>query len=59
MTVELMSFLFGAILLAVAVLGGDFEFSAIKVSNVSIGVRIIAGIVGLFFILMGFGGSSA
>jgi hypothetical protein len=39
MTLQSMSFIFGAILLAVAILGGGFEIKEIKVSNVSIGVR--------------------
>jgi len=55
MTVQSMSFIFGALLLAVAILGGGFEVKEIKVSNVSIGVRFIAGIVGLFFIALGSG----
>jgi len=54
MTPQSMSFIFGAILLAVAILGGGFEVKEIKVSNVTVGVRIIAGIVGLFFIVLGF-----
>ena len=54
MTLQSMSFIFGAILLAVAILGGGFEVKEIKISNVSVGVRIIAGIVGLFFIVLGF-----
>jgi hypothetical protein len=54
MTPQSMSFIFGAILLAVAILGGGFEVKEIKVPNVSVGVRIIAGIVGLFFIVLGF-----
>ena len=54
MTPQSMSFIFGAILLAVAILGGGFEVKEIKVSNVSVGVRIVAGIVGLFFIVLGF-----
>jgi hypothetical protein len=49
-----MSFLFGAILLAVAILGGGFEIKEIKVSNVTTSVRIIAGIVGAVFIALGF-----
>ena len=53
MTPQSMSFIFGAILLAVAILGGGFEVKEIKVSKVSVGVRIIAGIVGLFFIGLG------
>jgi hypothetical protein len=55
MTLQTMSFIFGAILLAVAILGGGFEVKEIKVSNVSVGVRIVAGIVGLLFIVLGFG----
>ena len=54
MTPQSMSFIFGAILLAVAILGGGFEVKEIKVSNVSVGVRIIAGIVGLIFVGLGF-----
>jgi hypothetical protein len=54
MTLQTMSFLFGAILLAVAILGGGFEIKEIKVSNVTTSVRIIAGIVGAVFIALGF-----
>ncbi len=54
MTLQAMSFIFGAILLAVAILGGGFEVKELKVSNVTLGVRIIAGIVGLIFVVLGF-----
>src|SRR5215471_18549529 len=54
MTLQSMSFIFGALLLAVGILGGGCEVKEIKVSNASIGVRIIAGIAGLFFIGLGF-----
>jgi len=59
MTLQTMSFIFGAILLAVAILGGGFEIKEIKVSNVTMSARIIAGIVGLVFIGLGFWQSSA
>jgi hypothetical protein len=59
MTLQAMSFIFGAILLAVAILGGGFEIKEIKVSNVTIGVRIVAGIAGLLFIGLGFWQPSA
>ena len=59
MSVQSMSFIFGALLLAVAILGGGFEVKEIKVSNVSIGVRFIAGIVGLCFIALGLQQSGA
>jgi PAN domain len=54
MNLQTMSFLFGALLLAVGILGGGFEVKEIKISNVSTSVRILAGLVGLFFIVMGF-----
>jgi hypothetical protein len=54
MTLQTMSFIFGAILLAVAILGGGFEVKEIKVSNTTPSIRIIAGIVGSFFIGLGF-----
>jgi hypothetical protein len=58
MNLQAMSFIFGAILLAVAILGGGFEIKEIKVSNVTIRVRIISGVVGLIFIGLGFLGSN-
>jgi PAN domain len=54
MTLQTMSFIFGALLLAVAILGGGFEIKELKVSNVTISVRIISGVVGLIFIGLGF-----
>jgi hypothetical protein len=54
MTLQTMSFMFGALLLAVGILGGGFEVKEVKVSNASMGVRIIAGIAGLLFIGLGF-----
>ena len=53
MTLQTMSFIFGAILLAVAILGGGFEVKEIKVSKVTMPGRVSAGIVGLFFIGLG------
>jgi PAN domain len=53
MTLQTMSFIFGAILLAVAILGGGFEVKEIKVSKVTMAGRVSAGIVGLFFIGLG------
>src|SRR5262245_16199617 len=54
MTLQTMSFIFGAILLAVGILGGGFEVKEIKVSNVTTSVRILAGIVGRVFVGLGF-----
>jgi len=54
MTLQTMSFIFGALLLAVGILGGGFEVKEIKVSTVSTTVRILAGLVGLGFIGLGY-----
>ena len=59
MTLPTMSFIFGALLLAVGILGGGFEVKEIKVSNVSTGVRIFAGLVGVVFVVLGFWQPSA
>jgi amino acid transporter len=50
MTLQARSFIFGALLLAVAILGGGFEIKEIKVANATIPVCVISGIVGLIFI---------
>ena len=54
MTLQTMSFIFGALLLAVAILGGALEVKEIKVSNVTKSGRIFAGLVGLVFVALGF-----
>ena len=54
MSLQTMSFIFGALLLAVAILGGALEVKEIKVSNVTKNGRILAGLVGLVFIGLGF-----
>jgi PAN domain len=40
--------------LAVGILGGGFEVKEIKVSNVTTSVRIIAGLIGIVFVGLGF-----
>jgi hypothetical protein len=47
MTLQTISFIFGALLLAVGILGGGFEVKEIKVSNVTTSARIFAGLAGL------------
>lgn len=59
MTLQAMSFLFGALLLAVGILGGGFEVKEIKISNVSTSGRILAGLVGVVFVVLGFWQSSS
>jgi PAN domain len=54
MTLQTMSFIFGALLLAVGILGGGFEVKEIKVSNVTTSVRIVADLIGIVFVGLGF-----
>ena len=54
MTLQTMSFIFGALLLAVGLLGGGFEVKEVKVSNVTQTTRVLAGLAGLVFIVLGF-----
>jgi PAN domain len=54
MTLQAMSFIFGALLLAVGILGGGFEVKEVKVSNVTTSGRIFAGLAGLVFVVLGF-----
>jgi hypothetical protein len=59
MTLQAMSFIFGALLLAVGILGGGFEVKEIKISNVSTSGRIFAGLAGVVFVVLGFWQPSA
>jgi hypothetical protein len=54
MTLPTMSFIFGALLLAVGILGGGFEVKELKVSNVTTSVRIFASLFGAVFIVLAF-----
>ena len=54
-----MSFIFGALLLAVGILGGGFEVKEIKISNVTTSVRIFATLIGIVFVGLGFWQPSA
>lgn len=55
MKLNLVAFLFGAILLAIAVLGGGFELKELKVPKVSWFPRLISAFVGMFFVVVGIG----
>jgi hypothetical protein len=59
MSLQAMSFIFGALLLAVCILGGGFEVKEIKISNVTTTVRIFAGLIGIVFVGLGFWQPSA
>lgn len=55
MTLEVVSFTVGAILIATAIVGGGFEIREIRMPRVGIAARIGALVVGSVFVLMGVG----
>lgn len=58
MSIEIVSFVFGGILLFVGVVGGGFELKELKVPKVGMGVRVVSAIVGFLFVCLGFGTNS-
>ena len=54
MSVQVIAFAFGGILLFVGVVGGGFELRELKVPRVGVGVRVLSTIVGLLFVCLGF-----
>lgn len=55
MELNLVAFLFGAILLAVAILGGGFELKELKVPKVSWFPRLMSAFMGMVFVVVGIG----
>lgn len=55
MTLQILSFLMGCVLIGVAVVGGGFELKELKVPRVGYGARAFALFVGLAFIGTGIG----
>src|SRR5579871_4791957 len=55
MNIQIVSFVFGGLLIFVGVLGGGFELKELKVPKVGTGVRVLAAIVGLLFVCLGVG----
>ncbi len=53
MSVEIVSLVFGCILLLIGIIGGGFELKEFKVPKVSWMPRAAAGVAGVFFILVG------
>jgi hypothetical protein len=51
---EIASFIFGALLILIAILGGGFDASQLKIPKVGLGVRIVAFVGGVLFVLYGF-----
>ena len=52
MSMEILSFLVGSILIGVAIIGGGFEVKEIKIPRVGAGVRVVSLFVGLGFIVL-------
>ena len=52
---EIMFFIFGAFLVLTAILGGGFEIKELKIPTVSVVVRILSGVAGLVFVVIGIG----
>jgi hypothetical protein len=54
MNVNVLAFVFGALLLFVAIVGGGFELRELKVPRVGWAPRVVALVVGVLFIALGF-----
>lgn len=50
MTLQTISFIFGALLILVGILGGGFEVKELKIPKVHIGSRLISSFAGVLFI---------
>jgi hypothetical protein len=55
MTIEVVSFIIGGILVGTAIVGGGFEIKEIKMPRVGAGVRIVSMVVGSGFLLLAMG----
>jgi hypothetical protein len=58
MTIELLAFIFGIVLLFIAIVGGGFELRELKVPRVGRVARIVSAVAGVIFLALGFSGSS-
>ncbi|HYW11478.1 MAG TPA: hypothetical protein VE871_05955 [Longimicrobium sp.] len=55
MTIEVVSFIIGGILVGTAIVGGGFEIKEIKMPRVGAGVRVVSLVVGSGFLLLAMG----
>jgi hypothetical protein len=53
MGIEIVTFIFGGLLLLTGILGGGFEVKELKIPSVAMIPRIIASVAGLIFIIVG------
>jgi hypothetical protein len=58
MKIELLSYIFGIVLVFVAIVGGGFELRELKVPKVGRAARIVSGVTGVLFLLLGIGFSA-
>jgi hypothetical protein len=58
MTIELLAFIFGIVLLFIAIVGGGFELRELKVPRVGTVARIVSAVAGVIFLALGFSGST-
>ena len=59
MNPQVISLAFGGLLVLISILGGGFELKELKVPKVGVGVRVLAAIVGIVFICLGFSGTQS
>jgi hypothetical protein len=59
LSVQLLAFFFGILLLFVAIVGGGFEIRELKVPRVGWVTRVVSAVVGAFFLTIGFPGITA
>jgi hypothetical protein len=57
MTIELLAFVFGIVLLFIAIVGGGFELRELKVPRVGTVARIVSAVAGVIFLALGFSDS--
>jgi hypothetical protein len=58
MSIELLAFVFGILLLFVAIVGGGFELRELKVPRVGKVARVVSALLGVLFLMVGFSGST-
>jgi hypothetical protein len=58
MSVEVLAFAFGIVMLFIAIVGGGFELRELKVPKVGRIARMVSGITGVIFLLVGIGATT-
>jgi hypothetical protein len=58
MSIEVLAFAFGIVMLFIAIVGGGFELRELKVPKVGRIARLVSGITGVIFLLVGIGATT-